>query len=123
MAKQGTPTPPRILVVDDDPDIRELLELVLLASGYEVATASNGWSMQARLATQEFDVVIIDIGLPDRQVKSPEDVQLPGAAKLIFMSGDPRWMETPPTGFPFLVKPFRPKNLLALIEAMVNANA
>jgi DNA-binding response OmpR family regulator len=116
------PTTPRILVVDDDPDMRDLLELVLLAHGYEVTTASNSWSMQARLATQEFDIVIIDIGLPDRSIKSPDDVQLPGAAKLIFMSGDPRWMETPPAGFPFLVKPFRPKNLVALVEAMMNAN-
>jgi two-component system, OmpR family, response regulator len=122
MTQQARPNPPRILIVDDDPEIRDLLELALLAHGYDVETASNGWSMQARLATQTFDVVVIDIGLPDRPIKSLEDVQLPGGAKLIFMSGDPRWMEAPPTGFPFLVKPFRPKNLVALIEAMVNAN-
>jgi hypothetical protein len=38
------------------------------------------------------------------------------------MSGDPRWIDMPPAGYPFLVKPFRPKNLVALVEAMINAN-
>jgi DNA-binding response OmpR family regulator len=118
----GVPNRPRILVVDDDPDVRDLLELVLLAHDYEVITASNGWSMQARLATQDFDVVIVDIGLPDRPVSGHDDLSLPAGAKLIFMSGDPRWIDMPPAGYPFLVKPFRPKNLVALVEAMINAN-
>lgn len=58
-------TPQRVLVIDDEPDIRELLELTLLRMGLETSTAGN--VKDALLAIQEFkpDLCLTDMKLPD----------------------------------------------------------
>jgi DNA-binding NtrC family response regulator len=55
-----------ILVVDDEAEIREGLELLLNSEGYAVATADTGASGLARLEEQPFDLVLLDVSLPDR---------------------------------------------------------
>jgi len=57
---------PRILVVDDEPQIRRLLDISLRAQGYRVEEAANGAAALAALATHGADLVLLDIGLPDR---------------------------------------------------------
>jgi two-component system nitrogen regulation response regulator NtrX len=54
----------RILVVDDEPSIRETLGGVLEDEGYHVTSAEDGESSLALLADQHFDVVLLDIWLP-----------------------------------------------------------
>ena len=54
----------RILVVDDDPDIRVLEEKILKREGYEVTTASNGKAAIEAIKTKEFDLVLLDIMMP-----------------------------------------------------------
>ncbi|HEU4664512.1 MAG TPA: response regulator [Dokdonella sp.] len=56
----------RILVVDDEPQIRRFLDISLRAQGYRVETAADGASGLAALATHGADLVILDLGLPDR---------------------------------------------------------
>lgn len=53
-----------ILVVDDDDNLRRLLEAVLLEGGYAVATSSSAEEALDMSATKAFDLVITDIGLP-----------------------------------------------------------
>ncbi|NCP39693.1 MAG: sigma-54-dependent Fis family transcriptional regulator [Rhodoferax sp.] len=55
----------RILVVDDEPDLRTLYELTLLREGYSVDTAENLQQAHARLAQGRYDVLITDMRLPD----------------------------------------------------------
>ncbi len=54
----------RILLVDDDPDIRQLLTDRLTADGYDVLTAPDGREAMGRLDGESFDGLILDIGLP-----------------------------------------------------------
>ncbi len=54
----------RILVVDDEPTILFLLEQLLVAEGYEVATASNGEEASRLSRTQWFDLFLIDLIMP-----------------------------------------------------------
>ena len=54
----------RVLVVDDDPDIRELLSLVLQAQGYEVRSVEHGQAALDVLATWEPVVIILDLRMP-----------------------------------------------------------
>lgn len=53
-----------ILVVDDDPDIRDLLNDYLVDQGYAVLLAEDGAAMRACLEERTPDVVLLDIGLP-----------------------------------------------------------
>lgn len=56
---------PRVLVVDDQEDIREMARLVLSGAGYEVSAAPSGREA-LRLARQTpFDLVLLDINMPD----------------------------------------------------------
>jgi two-component system, OmpR family, KDP operon response regulator KdpE len=59
-----SPTPARILVVDDEPPIRKLLRMGLTAHGYEVLEASNG-RIALELLAKKPHLVILDLGLPD----------------------------------------------------------
>ena len=58
---------PRILVIDDEPQIRKLLDISLRAQGYRVEEAANGAAGLAALAAHGADLVLLDIGLPDRE--------------------------------------------------------
>ncbi len=55
----------RVLVVDDEPQIRKFLDISLRAQGYAVLLAEDGRSGLDALATREADLVILDLGLPD----------------------------------------------------------
>lgn len=58
-------TPPCILIVDDEPDLREVLELALLRMGLSTATAADVAGARAQLAQRRFDLVLTDMRLPD----------------------------------------------------------
>ena len=64
-ASANAPGAARVLVVDDEPDLRTLYELTLLREGYQVASAGTLAEARAQLAQQRFDVVITDMRLPD----------------------------------------------------------
>jgi two-component system, OmpR family, KDP operon response regulator KdpE len=55
----------RILVIDDEPQIRKFLRISLNAYGYEVIEAVRGEDGIAKCATERPDLVILDLGLPD----------------------------------------------------------
>ena len=54
-----------LLVVDDDPGVREALELVLGLDGFEVTTAADGREGIRRLSTGRLDAVILDVLMPE----------------------------------------------------------
>ena len=55
---------PRVLLVEDDPSIREVTELGLVAGGFEVATAADGYAALARFRDDHPDVILLDVMLP-----------------------------------------------------------
>ncbi|WP_199098762.1 response regulator transcription factor [Dyella sp. ASV21] len=58
---------PCVLVIDDEAQIRKFLDIGLRAEGYEVLLAADGAQGLALAATRSPDLVILDIGLPDRE--------------------------------------------------------
>ena len=56
----------RILVVDDEPDIRESLEVLLSLEGYSVDLASDGAEGLQKLDSSTYDLVLLDFMMPDR---------------------------------------------------------
>jgi len=55
----------KILVLDDDPQIRESLRKVLRAEGYEVALAATGKEGVEKFSAERFDLLLLDLNLPD----------------------------------------------------------
>ena len=59
----------RVLVVDDEPQIQRFLHVALTAAGYEVLTAETGAQALRQAATGAPDLIVLDLGLPDRDGK------------------------------------------------------
>jgi two-component system KDP operon response regulator KdpE len=57
--------PARLLVIDDEPQIRRFLEISLRSQGYAVDEAATGRQGLERLATRGAELVVLDLGLPD----------------------------------------------------------
>jgi len=58
--------PAHVLVIDDEPQIRKFLRISLVAQGYQVSEAATGTDGLAQAALGQPDLVILDLGLPDR---------------------------------------------------------
>lgn len=80
MAGQG-----KILIVDDDPDLRIALKLRLRANDYDTINAVDGYSAITQAHKQKPDLIILDLGLPagdgfvvlDRLHRNPELADIP----------------------------------------------
>jgi DNA-binding response OmpR family regulator len=57
--------PPRVLVVEDDPSVRGLLDRLLTAEGYDVATASDGLAGRAQAGAAAPALILLDVMMPD----------------------------------------------------------
>lgn len=73
---------PRLLVVEDDPDIAELLSMMLQRAGYQVDVAANGERALSYLAQHEYAAITLDLMLPDqngvaliRQIRSQTETE------------------------------------------------
>ncbi len=55
-----------VLIIDDEAAIRESLETLLEMEGYDVESADSGESGLARIGERSFDLVLLDLALPDR---------------------------------------------------------
>jgi len=82
----------KVLVVDDEPDIRESLAEILSAASHRVVTASSGREALERLTIERYDVILTDIRMPDMdgralyqqiQAKWPSEL-----ARVVFVTGD-----------------------------------
>ncbi len=89
MIRQTTPAKTSLLVVEDDPDQRQILDLWLSQSGYALKLARDGFEALALVKQHSFDVVITDLKLPGL-----DGLQLLGLLKdldpslvVIFLSG------------------------------------
>ncbi|WP_101048475.1 sigma-54-dependent transcriptional regulator [Macromonas nakdongensis] len=105
------PASPRLLVVDDEPDLRTLYELTLLRLGYQVEAAANLAEARDWLAQQTFDIVITDMRLPDglglELVKELAQAQRPEKCMVVTAYGSPeKAVEALKAGaFDYLTKP------------------
>ena len=57
-------SPDRVLVVDDDPPLRRMLERTLVAEGFEVTVAADGGAALVAVERSAPDVIVLDVGLP-----------------------------------------------------------
>ncbi len=73
-----------IMVVDDEPDIRESVKTILERNGYNVVTAVNGDDLLKKLPKQKVDLILLDIMMPGTPVK--EVIPKIKGTKIAFLS-------------------------------------
>ncbi len=119
---------PYILVVDDEPDIRTLVQEILEDEDYEVGTAENGETARAALRSRRPDLVLLDIWMPDLDgitllKEWSEDEGLP--CPVIMMSGhgtvETAVEATRLGAYDFLEKPLSLAKLLLTVERAMEA--
>jgi two-component system OmpR family response regulator len=64
-AQAAVTSRPHVLVVDDDPEICQLLVRYLGSNGYQVSTAGSGAELRAAIRARQVDLILLDLGLPD----------------------------------------------------------
>lgn len=117
----------QLLVVDDDPGIRELLCRYLGEQGFRVAAVEDGNSMDAWLAENSADLVVLDLMLPGEDGLSLAR-RLRGDHKLPIVMISARGEELDRIvglevgADDYLPKPFNPRELLARIRAVLRRN-
>ena len=83
----AAPPPARVLVVEDDPEIRRFLEASLQTEGYEVRSADGGRAALAQFAERAPDLIVLDLGLPDIEgVDVVRKVRSSGATPILILS-------------------------------------
>ncbi len=119
---------PHLLVVDDDPEIRTLLERFLERHGYRVDVAADGAAMEAALAAGAFDLVVLDVMLPGedglslcRRLRS--ETTLPVIMLTALADEADRVVGLEVGADDYVVKPFSPRELLARIRAVLRRSA
>jgi CheY-like chemotaxis protein len=119
----------KILVVDDDESLRELLRMHLAAAGYEVSTAPDAISGGYQVLKNPPDLILSDINMPHMDgfefvAAIKADTTLPYIPVIFLTSmedGDHRGKELGAVGY--LTKPVRADRLLALVAQHVPGGA
>ena len=117
----------RVLIVDDEPDTREMLEAVLSARGAAVVTVASAGEALGALGRETFDVLVSDIGMPGedgyeliRRVRAlgPGRGSVPAAALTAYARDDDR-IRALLAGFQIHIpKPVNPAELAAVIATL-----
>lgn len=114
----------RILLVDDDEDLRKLVSHYLLQEGYVVKQAENGIKALAILEDESFDLAVIDVMMPEMDgFTLTEHIRREQNLPVILLTAKNQ-IEDKEKGYlsgtdDYLVKPFEPKELLFRIKALL----
>src|SRR6266852_2657510 len=115
----------RILIIDDEAEIRESLETLLQLEGYTVVVAGTGREGLAQIGQRAFDVVLLDLALPDKNgIDVLSEIRLLQAQQAVIMitaygtvENAVRAMQSGATNF--IQKPWDNEKLLADVRAAV----
>ncbi len=114
---------PRILVVDDEPDLRGMVRLILELQGYEVVEAHHGAAALQRIGEERVDLLVTDVMMPvmsgselvDRLRDDPAHAAIP----IVVLSASPHSVERADH---VMRKPFAPDELRQVVRALLGAD-
>jgi two-component system OmpR family response regulator len=117
----------RILVVDDDPAIREVLGIALKQAGHSVLEAGDGVAALARLAEGP-DLVVLDIGMPEMDgLEVCREIRRDNAVPVLFLTARAdevdRIVGLEMGADDYVAKPFSPREVMARIKAILKRSA
>src|SRR5205085_9121135 len=121
-SRSGNAELPRILLVEDERDVRLIIEHVLIDAGYEVDTAATMTDGRELLKRGSHDLVLADAKLPDGTGMNVCDAAAESGIQCIIITG---YAFSLPEGigdrYDVLLKPLRPAELVAAIERVLRS--
>ena len=113
-----------LLVVDDDPELRELTQAYLEQQGFHVACVESGETMDAYLAEHDVDLLILDLMLPgEHGLSIAQRLKKHSELPIIIVSAQgedvDRIVGLEVGADDYLAKPFNPRELLARVRAVL----
>jgi DNA-binding response OmpR family regulator len=118
----------KVLVIDDEPEMLNLIQYTLEKGGYAVAVCSNGREAFGRIETEKPDLVILDVMLPgidgySLQLKISQAESTKKIPIIVLTALEPS--KTLFAKFPqvagFMTKPFRTDDLIAKVQSVLGA--
>ncbi|MCV2870915.1 response regulator transcription factor [Defluviimonas sp. WL0050] len=114
----------KILVTDDDPQIREVLRIALERAGYATVAASDGRAALASAATARPDLIVLDIGLPEMDgLEVCRRLRASSQVPILFLTARDdeidRILGLELGADDYVTKPFSPREVVARIRAIL----
>ncbi|MEP1968017.1 MAG: response regulator transcription factor [Marinomonas sp.] len=114
----------RILIVDDDPHIRDVVRIAAEGAGFATAEASNGQSAVTHVTREDIDLVVLDIGMPQMDgFDCCKQIRMHSNVPILFLTAQDDEVDRV-LGFQlgaddFVSKPFSPRELVLRIKAIL----
>ena len=124
VASSATVERDKLLVVDDDPELRELIADFLARQGYDITAVPDGATMDRELAASDIDLVVLDLMLPGENGLSiarrlKQDSNIPVIIVSAYGEDADRITGLEVGADDYMGKPFNPHELLARIRAVM----
>jgi two-component system OmpR family response regulator len=115
---------PRILIVDDDPHIREVVRVALSKAGMAVTEATDGRAALVRFAESRPDLIVLDVGMPEFDgLEVCRRIRRTSQVPILFLSARDeeidRILGLEIGGDDYVTKPFSPRELVARINVIL----
>jgi len=121
----------KILAVDDEPELTDLMHYHLVRAGHDVTTAANGWEAIHAVRTSRPDIILLDLMLPDLDGfgvceilrRDPATATIPIIIVSAWASTDSRNLGLELGALDYITKPFSPAELVARVNHLLHARA
>jgi DNA-binding response OmpR family regulator len=121
---------PRILITDDDPDIRQLVTYALADHGHEVSVAKDGKEALEHVTASPPDLMVLDVMMPEMDgygvLRALGEQDLKGTTKILMLTAkgsEHDWKEGYDLGADrYMTKPFDPDELVNTVAEMLEAS-
>ena len=115
---------PHILIADDNPEIREIIKVLLTGEGFSVTEAKDGTSVLTEIKKQAFDLIILDIMMPGMNgYETCQSIREASNVPILFLSArttdSDKILGFSSGGDDFLEKPFSYPELIGRAKALI----
>lgn len=117
-----------LLIVDDDPEIRDILKLALGQAGFDLAEAADGQSALSRASQIQPDLILLDVGLPEMDGFSVcREIRKTSEVPILFLTARDdeidRVVGLELGADDYVTKPFSPRELVARVRTILKRSA
>jgi DNA-binding response OmpR family regulator len=121
----------KILAVDDEPELTELMHYHLVRAGHDVTVAANGWEAINAVRQNRPDIILLDLMLPDLDGfgvceilrRDPRTATIPIIIVSAWASSDSRHLGLELGALDYITKPFSPSALVERVNRLLQVRA